>query len=207
MSKEKEFKRKLRSLFDKRTFWLTHILGGRPPGPAPKWDKATVNATVKKLQALACKALARRYFDKAVDKWGKGKPRRWHVTRKKGWGRGEKQANFKDWYRKKVGSKGCVYLFSNGSKRIYVGMTKGRGSRPASHFDKHWFPAATNVAIRAVKDRRNLRALECLAIHRYPTRKNKQKTSVKCPLCQLNRRIKAEVRFIFRRRQRRRRGR
>ena len=77
-------------------------------------------------------------------------------------------------------TKGLIYAFwGNRKKCIYIGRTGSHGSRPSSHFEKFWFSGVKRVTIFSIKGRSHIPKLECLAIHRFRPRRNKNKAVYK----------------------------
>jgi hypothetical protein len=199
MAREVQFKKTLDKLFRQRTYWLRNILGRPTPGAPPKLDKRRIDHVIRELQAIASGSLATKLakteFSSSVEK-----KKRWHV---KGRGREGKRRIFNEWYDKHIPFERCVYVFWNKKKCIYVGKTKRGAGRPSSHFDKYWFNGVTRVDVYALGGKRSLPALECLAIHRFQPKENKQKAQPlkwtrECPLCKVHRDIESELRSIFR---------
>lgn len=201
MSYAAEFRAELNDLLDRRTEWLETLFDVRRPGPPRRFTKDGLERAIARLQGLASEAfadrLAREWFEARVS----GK-RSWHPKRGKGWGRPAKKATFKEWFREKVGPGPTIYVFWNRSSCLYVGKTTGNGSRIAGHFDKHWFGKTTRIDVYAVKGRRGLPALECLAEHRFLPTYNRiapetKKWTTKCPLCEIHKQIDRELREMF----------
>jgi len=201
MAFSKEFERELNRLFRERTHWLRSELGVQGAGQPPQFGRKKVDRSISRLQMIASAALAYKLakaeFEAHVTNW-----KNYQI---KGWGPRDKRQQFETWFdshfRKR---RGLVYAFWNRlNKCIYIGRTGPRGSRPASHFDKHWFSAVTRVTIYSVKAPSHVPKLECLAIHRFRPKRNQVKASAKkwtkaCPLCTTHRYIDSELRSIFR---------
>ena len=88
------------------------------------------------------------------------------------------------------------------SKCIYVGRTiKGKG-RPQSHFVKFWLNSVSRIDIYLTSQSSQVPKLECLAIHRFHPKENGMKASIpkwakKCPVCEIQKNIRSELRQIF----------
>lgn len=199
MSHQTEFNRVLDRLYERRTDALRHFLAGKP-GPLLTLTKKRRESKIRELQEIAAKALAKKMTKRAF---------RTLVVRKKtwrtkGWGTDKKQKIFRDWVRRKVSSRrGKIYVFWKKRECRYVGRTRGRGSRPAHHFKRGWFNGTTRIDVYVAGRRRNIPQLECLAIHRFRPTKNKvksakQRWTPKCPLCAVHKRIRTELRKIYR---------
>ncbi len=201
--KQREFGRELDKLYKQRTQWLRSRVFGKKPGKPPKMTRKKITKSIHKLQNIASAALAddlaKTQFEEHISQ-----RKSWHPKRGKGHGRGTKKARFKEWYEEQFGrSASCIYVFWVGrSNCLYVGKTTRGRSRPAKHFEVHWFSKATRIDIYVVPRLRALPKLECLAIHRFQPSYNKQKAETKkwtsaCPLCAIHRNIESELRDIF----------
>jgi hypothetical protein len=180
---------------------LRSKLGAKGAGKPPKFGRKKVDKGMEKLQLLASSALAFKLAKAEFEE---------HVTSRKnyqikGWGPQDKKQRFETWFNGHFSKrKGLVYAFwGHLHKCIYIGRTGSHGSRPASHFDKHWFSGVKRVTIYAVKARTQIPKLECLAIHRFqPTRNHVKAAAEKwtkaCPLCTTHKYIESELRDIFR---------
>ena len=197
-----QFNRKLHELFDDRTIWLRKAVRQRNPGRPPTFSRKKVSRAIAALQELASKAVvkkaARKEFARIVDK-----KKQWQVSNSKGHGWRAKRENFDKWFQHKIPYPNCIYIFWAGRKARYVGRTvRGKG-RPQSHFDKSWFSGVTRIDIYSTSTPSQVPKLECLAIHRFHPRENGVKASIpkwakKCPVCDVHKLIKHEIRAIFR---------
>ena len=201
-SRAGDFRRELDALYERRTDWLRHCLTGGRPGRPPKFSRKTLNEAIRRLQSIASDALATslaktEFSDRVEEK------HRWLVRNTKGWGRDAKQKTFKQWYRKNVRHRRCIYVFWEEDRCLYVGKSTGGGGRIGSHFREYWFGRATRIDVYTVRGKRDLPILECLGIHRFQPAYNKSKAeekkwTAKCPLCKLHRDIDAELRSVYR---------
>lgn len=201
MAFSKKFERRLNELFRQRTHWLRGELGNRSVGKPPKFGRKKVTKAIKELQLIASDGLTSKLAKIEFER---------HVARTRNFfikGRGpyDKKAKFEAWYKPRFEhSKAVVYAFWGTAKRcIYVGRTGDRGSRPAAHFEKFWFSSVRRVKIFSVRGGSHLPKLECLAIHRFRPKRNRNKAATKkwtkaCPLCATHRNIESELRDIFR---------
>jgi hypothetical protein len=200
MSRQKQFNRELDRLYKRRTGWLRTVLTKANPGPVPTLNKKTRERAIKSLQSIAstalAKKLAKREFQRAIEK------RKTWMT--KGRGEDEKRRLFKAWARKQIdSSSGKVYVFWRRKQCRYVGRTRGRGTRPSHHFKKSWFRKATRIDVYMAPRKSDISRLECLASHRFLPSRNKIKVAKergtpRCPLCGLHKKIKNEIRRIYR---------
>lgn len=200
MSHQGKFNHSLDRVYQKRTGWLRTVLTKANPGPVPKLNKRQRDRAIARLQEIASSALAkkmaRRAFQRSVEK-----RKRWMT---KGWGTEGKLEEFRAWARKKIDRKsGKVYVFWKDKKCCYVGRTRGRGSRPSHQFKKGWFNGTTRIDVYMAPRKSEIPRLECLAAHRFLPSRNKikvakEKWTPKCPVCVLHKKIKTELRGIFR---------
>lgn len=201
MSKKKEFLRELDRLYERRTRWLRSVVGDKRPGPLATFARKDVNEGIAHLQSITSDAFATKLAKQEFAEYAPTK-RAWQV---KGHGYERKRELFDTWFEKKFGDhRNCVYVFWGKKRRcIYVGRTYGGKNRPRSHFDKGWFGRVKRIDIYPVRLASQLPKLECLAIHRFWPKENKQraareKWTKKCPMCRIHRDIHREVRRIFR---------
>src|SRR4029077_18045586 len=200
MSYQVEFNRRLDRLYRKRTGWLRTVLTKANAGPVPRLTKNQREHAIERLQEIASNALAkkmaRREFQRSVEKSKRGTP--------KGWGREGKRKEFRTWAKREIDKdSGKVYVFWHDKKCCYVGRTRGRGSRPSRHFRKSWFKGTTRIVVYMAPRKGDIPRLECLAAHRFLPSRNKIKAAKenwtpKCPLCALHKRIRKELRRIYR---------
>jgi hypothetical protein len=201
MGFSKAFERELDKLFRRRTHWLRSELGSKRTGKPPKFSRKDVGKGIRTLQEIASDALARRLAKTEFND---------HIKLRKNYqvrGRGpdDKKKQFEKWFAERFPRrKGIIYAFwGNHGKCIYVGRTGSHGSRPSSHFDKFWFSGVKRVTIFDVTARSHIPKLECLAIHSFQPKRNKNRAATKkwtkaCPLCTTHKYIENELRSIFR---------
>lgn len=67
MAFSKSFERELNNLFRQRTDWLRRKLGSSKAGKPPEFSRKKVNAGIRKLQAIASDALARKLAKSEFD--------------------------------------------------------------------------------------------------------------------------------------------
>lgn len=200
MSHQVEFNRRLDRLYEKRTGWLRTVLSKPNTGPIPALKKNERERAIKRLQGIVSDAVARRMAKKQFER-SVASQKTWKT---KGWGTNKKIQQFRAWAKSRIDRKsGKVYVFWHKKKCLYVGRTRGRGSRPSQHFRKAWFKDTTRIVVYMAPHRRDIPRLECLAVHRFLPARNKVKAArerwtPKCPLCSLHRKIKTEIRTIFR---------
>jgi hypothetical protein len=197
-----KFERDLKRLFDRRTSWLRMAIGKKRPGRPHNFNRRTVEPKLDALVELATTILVRRRalqeFRQVVD----GK-RQWHVKRGKGFGVAVKRDRFKEWYERHIGNKNCVYIFWSRKKCEYVGRTFRGKNRPAGWFDRAWFQSVTRIDIYSVPRRSQVPKAECLGIHLFDPRQNKNMPSFgkytrRCAICEDTKEIGRELKSIFR---------
>jgi hypothetical protein len=199
MSHQTEFNHTLDRLYERRTDKLRHLLIGKPGPPLTLTKKKRENK-IGELEGIASKALAKKMAKRGF----KALVIRKKTWRTKGWGTDKKQKIFLAWARKKISPKrGKIYVFWKKRECRYVGRTRGRGSRPSRHFKRGWFNGTTRIDVYLARQRRSIPLLECLAIHRFRPMRNKVKPATenwkpKCPLCAVHKKIRTELRKIYR---------
>jgi hypothetical protein len=199
MSHQTQFNRTLNRLHERRIAKLRYILTGKP-GPLLTLTKKKRENKIRELEEIASKALAKKMAKKGFGTLVVRKK----TWRTKGWGTDKKQKIFRAWVRKKISPKrGKIYVFWKKRECRYVGRTRGRGSRPSHHFKRGWFNGTTRIDVYLAHQRRNIPLLECLAIHRFRPTRNKVKAAKenwtpKCPLCAIHKKIRTELRKIYR---------
>jgi hypothetical protein len=96
-----------------------------------------------------------------------------------------------------------VYVFWSPHECTYVGRTIRGHGRPAGWFDRIWFQPVTRVDIHSVHRQSEVPKVECLAIHLFDPKENKNWPSIgkytkKCPICEATKEIDHELKSIFR---------
>jgi hypothetical protein len=202
MAHTKSFEKELDKLFKDRTRWLHSVIGSKKPGKPPEFKRRNVDRGIDKLQEITSNALSNKLAKLEFERYAA--PRRsWYI---KGHGVKEKKSIFEKWFKKEFSEgKSCIYIFwGNNNKCIYVGRTgSSGGSRPSSHFEKHWFGEVKRIVVYSVNAKSQTPKLECLAIHHFDPKRNKNKSATKkwtkaCPLCVVHENIEEELRGIFR---------
>jgi len=200
MSHQRKFNRRLDRLYERRTGWLRTALTKARPGPVLTLTKRQREHEIVNLQGIASEALAKKMAKKVFER-SVAKKKTW-IT--KGWGKDKKRESFRDWAGRKIDKdSGKVYVFWHHKKCRYVGRTRGRGSRPSQHFKRGWFKGTTRIVVYVAPRKGDIPRLECLAAHRFLPSRNKIKVAKenwtpKCPLCALHKKIKNELRSIYR---------
>jgi len=200
MAFSKTFERELNKLFRQRTDWLRRRLGTTGAGKPPEFGRKKVTSGISRLQEIASQALAHKLAKAAFNEHAASR-KNYQI---KGRGPADKKAQFEKWFSRFKKTKGLIYAFwgSHGTC-IYVGRTGSHGSRPSSHMEKYWFSAVKRVTIFDVRRKSQIPKLECLAIHHFQPKHNKNRAATKkwtkaCPLCKTHKYIENELRDIFR---------
>jgi len=201
MSKSVEFNKTLLRLFEHRSDWLLHVIGKRRPGAPPAFGRKKLQRAIQNLQTIASASLASKLAKTEFANAVVGKKKAWHV---RGRGAEGKRSVFNKWFEEHIPYRSVIYVFWKGRRCLYVGKTRHGRGRPSAHFDRNWFSRVTRIDVYAVKGKRSLPSMECLAIHRFQPSKNKNKAqsakwTKKCPLCRVHRSIKSGVESIFKR--------
>lgn len=165
----------------------------------PTLNKALKDKKLNKLQQLATDILAKKFFKNEFHEITRNYK---HLV---GRGLDEKTKIFKDWYESKIGNENCVYFFKGAKGRcLYIGSTQSGKRRPIDHFQKHWVKNdARTTYVYPVKNASEVLKLECLAIHQFRPKYNKNRPAYKkwyktCPVCKALKSIESEVRKTFR---------
>jgi hypothetical protein len=199
MSFQTEFNIILDRLYERRTGQLRHILH-KEKSPLPTLTKEKREQKIEELENIVSRALAK----KMARKHFKLLVKRKKTWRTKVWGSANKLDEFRSWIRERISpNRGKVYVFWRRGECRYVGRTRGRGTRPSRHFKRGWFNGTTRIDVYLIWQKRSVPRLECLAIHRFRPSRNKIKAATeertsKCPLCALHKKIRTEVRKIYR---------
>ena len=207
MSKKKDFERKLHALFESRTHKILSIIGKAKPGKPKDADGKAVKKKIDGLTKLAEEILIKTKAKKEFDRLLKGrKQKQIYIDKSKGISIAKKKKEFTEKYNKYIKNPNCVYAFwdakdPKNKKCIYVGRTTIGAERPASHFEKRWFPQVTYVYLYP-NPKSHLAKLECLATHLFnPVKKEKKPANKKywqgCPVCEGVEYIREELSKIF----------
>lgn len=193
------FSRELNALFKKRTQRLRAEVAKARPGRPPVFRPSDINKGLNKLlKHTETWLLNSGSIDSMLDLYDHKK--QWHA---RGTRLAARRKSFLAWFSKNVPHMNCVYIFWAGKKCRYVGRTRNGKSRPQNHFRKKWFAGVTKIVILSSKGGRDAPKLECLAWHRYKPAENRirpsrRKWHSKCQICEAQKRVRGEVRSIFR---------
>jgi hypothetical protein len=115
----------------------------------------------------------------------------------------QKRRMFLEWFESQRINRNCVYAFWARHRCRYVGRTLNGKNRPQSHFQKFWFLGVTRIDIYHSKKKRSIPKLECLLTHRFDPQHSRikpsgRKWSSRCPICEAQSLVRADVRSLFR---------
>lgn len=197
-----QFDRKLSELVRRRTEWISRLLGNASQGRPVEFSRQKIRPIIWELESLARKAFIRRYAREQIEGATRFR-RRWHPKKGKGRTRDKKWYAFLKWFDTRVAWKDCVYVYWAGDCCQYVGRTEVGRYRPATRIYKPWFSKTTQVDILAIRQRRLIPLVECLAIDWYKPIYNKiaaadRKYASKCPVCKRARWIRWDLEDLFR---------
>jgi hypothetical protein len=200
MSHQSQFNRELDKLFKRRTDSLRHHIGQPRKGKTPAFNKAWRDNAINKLAEIAKEAQVHECAEQEFSRRARRKRPWW--PKEHGPGEDKKKAAFKVWYAKKLQKDNCIYVCWRNKQCIYVGRTEAGAGRIVKHFGRVWFPSITRIDVYPARSKKDLPALECVAIDSYKPRENdtsasKKKGSAKCRLCKSTRQIKRELKSIF----------
>jgi hypothetical protein len=178
-----KFVRVLDDAVERRTEQLRRLVVSPNQG-APKKYTRTIRDRLKKRILLAASAVL--VNEHAEHEIAKTVLRR-RLRFIKGFGLTNRFDRLYGWAERKLQGP-IVYAFWRGKKCLYVG--KGKSYRRLKHYDKSvylWHASALEVW--QIKSKSQLPRAECLAIHLFKPRDNKQKKAAKvkwgkvCPIC------------------------
>ena len=193
---QRKFLRLLDDLWLRRTRDLRRVVTGPGVASKKKFTKEMRNKQRDKMLDAAYDALLKKY----------GKKELYQVTDKchkryiKGYGIQDRFERMWTWVERKL-SGPIVYAFWRGDRCLYV----GKGNTP----DRLWsykrsifLKEAKFLEVWEVCTRSALPKAECLATHLFEPKHNdvmpaRKKWSKKCPICSKMRKIKREIRSLF----------
>jgi hypothetical protein len=158
-----------------------------------KYTKRIRDKMKKKLLLAASAVLIHEYANKEFVKAVEAK----HLRFIKGFGIQDRFDRIYRWARR-VSNGPIVYAFWRGKKCLYVG--KGKSYRRLKHYEKSiYLIHADCVEVWEVGSKARLPRAECLAIHLFSPRDNKQKKAAKvkwgknCPICKRHDEAASEI--------------
>lgn len=200
MGYKKDYITELNRLFYKRTLWLREIVGIRRQGRPKKFNRRVVLKSIRKLNDIITHLNAGRYFrDVIYDR--SDRPINYHI-RGRGWE--DQKYNFMRWFDNRINHRNVIYIFWKDRKNcLYVGRTGRGGTRPSNHFGTYKTYGVKRVTIYKINGGRYLPMVECLAIHLFKPKHNRNKPTVpkwsqKCPVHEDHRDVREEIKAIFR---------
>lgn len=182
---------------ERRTEYLRRLVVPAAQGAPMKYTRKVRDGLKKKLLSRASEVLVR---GQAQEEFSKTTEKR-HLRFISGFGIQNRFDRIYRWARKRIDGP-IVYAFWRGKKCLYVG--KGKSHRRLKHYEKSiylWQADSLEVWQVGVKSR--LPRAECLAIHLFNPRDNKQKAAkVKwgkgCPICKRHDEVASEISALLR---------
>lgn len=168
---------------ERRTYQLRRLVVSSDHGAPKQYTKAIRDRLKKRILRAASAVLVDEYAD---DEFAKVVSKR-RLRFIKGFGITDRFNRLYRWAEQKFDGP-IVYAFWRGKRCLYVG--KGKSYRRIKHYEKSvylWHARALEVW--QIKSRSQLPRAECLAIHLFRPRDNKQKKAAKvkwgkaCPIC------------------------
>lgn len=198
MALKTKFVRVLDDAVERRTEQLRRLVVAPNQG-APKKYTRTIRDRLKKKILLAASAVL--VNEHAETELAKTAVRR-RLRFIKGFGLTDRFDRLYRWAERKLDGP-IVYAFWRGKKCLYVG--KGKSLRRLRHYDKSVYLWHANaLEVWEIKSKNQLPRAECLAIHLFKPRDNKQKKAAKvkwgkvCPICKRHDKIASETNSLLR---------
>jgi hypothetical protein len=194
----KKFSRLLDDALERRTEYLRRLVVPSNQGAPKKYTKKVRDRLKKKLLLAASEVLVRehaaREFTKAIVR-----RRLRFIT---GFGYQDRFDRIYRWAKSKFHGP-VIYSFWRGKKCLYVG--KGKSYRRLRHYEKSFYLwQADSLEMWQVTSESRLPRAECLAIHMFHPRDNKQKKAAKvkwgrkCPICKRHDEAASEISALLR---------
>lgn len=186
MALKTKFVQVLDDAVERRTEQLRRLVISPNQGAPKKYTRTVRDRLKKKILLAASAVLVNEYATKELAKT---------VVRRrlrfiKGHGLTDRFDRLYRWAERKLDGP-IVYAFWRGRKCLYVG--KGKSRRRLRHYDKSVYLWHANaLEVWQIKSKNRLPRAECLAIHLFKPRDNKQKKAAKvkwgkaCPICKLH---------------------
>jgi len=183
---------------DRRTDQIRRLVVSPNQGAPKKYTKTVRDRLKKKILHAASAVLVNEHAEKELAKT---------VVRRrlrfiKGFGTADRFDRLYSWARKKLDGP-IVYAFWRGKKCLYVG--KGKSHRRLKHYEKSIYLWHANaLEVWQIKTKSRLPRAECLAIHLFKPRDNKQKKAAKvkwgkaCPICKRHDEIASSASSLLR---------
>lgn len=193
-----KFLRVLDDVLERRTEQLRRVVISGDQGAPKKYTRAIRDKLKKKLLLAASEVLVHEHADSEFAKT--------FVRRRlrfiNGFGIHDRFDRLIGWARRKTRGP-IVYAFWRGKKCLYVG--KGKSYRRLRHYEKSiYLKEARALEVWQMRTKSQLPRAECLAIHLFEPRDNKQKKAAKvkwgkkCPICKRHDEVASEINAILR---------
>jgi hypothetical protein len=188
-----QFSRALDKALERRTDQLRRLIVPSEQGAPMKYTKRIRDRMKKKLMLAASTVLIHEHANKEFAKAVEDK----HLRFIKGFGIRDRFDRIYRWARR-VSNGPIIYAFWRGKKCLYVG--KGKSYRRLKHYEKSiYLIHADCIEVWEVGSKARLPRAECLAIHLFSPRDNKQKKAAKvkwgkrCPICKRHDEAASEI--------------
>jgi hypothetical protein len=198
MALTKNFLRSLDEAIERRTEYLRRLVVPAGQGAPMKYTRKVRDRLKKKLLLGASEVLVR---DQAQDEFSRTTEKR-HLRFIGGFGIQNRFDRIYRWAKRKIHGP-IIYAFWRGKKCLYVG--KGKSYRRLKHYEKSiYLLQADSLEVWQVGAKSWLPRAECLAIHLFDPRDNKQKKAAKvkwgkgCPICKRHDEVASEISALLR---------
>ncbi len=191
----KDFDRQIEALWHRRSTYVRSLVRARP-GRQKGFSRKHREDAIRRLEDLATTIIARsvgRHRLRTITIWlsqhrlrGRGRRQRFEGMVK--WAEGLRRSPI-------------IYSFWRGRKCLYVGKSKSSGCLRSYGRDVV-LAHATRVKVLGIRGKSRLVQAECLCMHLFQPKENRigasrRRWSKKCPVCDVNRKIKDEIRAVF----------
>jgi hypothetical protein len=198
MALTKQFLKSLDEALERRTEYLRRLVVPAGQGAPKKYTRKVRDRLKKKLLLAASDVLVR---DQASAEFSRTKRNR-HLRFISGFGVQDRFDRINAWAKRKIHGP-IVYAFWRGKNCLYVG--KGKSRRRLNHYEKSiYLLQADSLEVWEIKTKSQLPRAECLAIHLFDPRDNKQQKAAKvkwgkgCPICQRHDEVGSEIGALLR---------
>jgi hypothetical protein len=196
MAIETRFKRKLDSLWHRRTERLRSLVIQRGQGQPPIFTRALRDRLIADLLLDAMSIVLKRDGWRELREAIQGR-KLWHIRGRGVVNRGDQLAKWVDALPKGP----IVYGFWKGKRCLYIGKGGTQG-RLYSYMKSVYLLEADTVEVYRLYNKSQLPKVECLATHLFAPRDHKVKPSKAkwgklCPVCEVHDTIRAELRQLF----------
>jgi len=198
MSFEKQFEKTLDELWKRRTSKIRSLVIHAGRGKRARFDRDIREKLLGDLLALSTQILLKR--KDIQDKFEKGfGETRYHKIRGRGYL--NRYRNIYEWAKTEFPRDSLLYIFWKKRTCLYVGKAPSY-LRLRAYKKSKYLKEATRIQIRLVPSKSELARQECLAIHYYNPKDNKNKPPKQpwgksCPICSSHDTIRREILALF----------